>query len=218
MGVDNTIAKLKEYFDKWHKNSHKIDTDLVYPVGSIYMSVNDTNPATIFGGTWEKIEGRFLLGSGTTKDNDNEQRTYQKGQTHGYVNAKTIAHTHTQLEHAHGQDEHNHGQKAHTHVPPSSIYGTIYYLTAVDKTFSFTTAISGKRLIKDYNGGDTFLVWNYGTNTYERKDKTGPGTGTNKPAYANIKGATAVNQSTGISGTNRNMPPYLVVHIWKRTR
>lgn len=36
-----------------------------YPVGSIYMSTNSTSPAELFGGTWEKIEDRFLLGSGT---------------------------------------------------------------------------------------------------------------------------------------------------------
>lgn len=38
----------------------------VYPVGSIYMSVNSTNPASIFGGTWEQIEDKFLLSAGTT--------------------------------------------------------------------------------------------------------------------------------------------------------
>ena len=32
-----------------------------YPVGSIYMSVNATNPGTLFGGTWERIQGRFLF-------------------------------------------------------------------------------------------------------------------------------------------------------------
>lgn len=36
--------------------------DNVYPVGSIYMNVNNTNPGTLFGGTWEQIQGRFLLG------------------------------------------------------------------------------------------------------------------------------------------------------------
>lgn len=36
--------------------------DLIYPVGSIYMSVNATNPKDLFGGTWEQIQGRFLLG------------------------------------------------------------------------------------------------------------------------------------------------------------
>ena len=35
-----------------------------YPVGSIYMSVNSTSPATLFGGTWAAIEGRFLLAAG----------------------------------------------------------------------------------------------------------------------------------------------------------
>lgn len=36
--------------------------DKMYPVGSIYMTVNDENPGNLFGGTWEKIEGRFLYG------------------------------------------------------------------------------------------------------------------------------------------------------------
>lgn len=35
----------------------------VYPVGSIYISLNSTNPSSIFGGTWEQIQGRFLLGA-----------------------------------------------------------------------------------------------------------------------------------------------------------
>ena len=37
-----------------------------YPVGSIYMSVNSTNPSTMFGGTWQQLEDRFLLGAGST--------------------------------------------------------------------------------------------------------------------------------------------------------
>ena len=36
--------------------------DNVYPVGSIYMNVNSTNPGTLFGGTWEQIQGKLLLG------------------------------------------------------------------------------------------------------------------------------------------------------------
>lgn len=40
--------------------------DTVYPVGSIYMSVNSTNPKTLFGGTWVQIKDRFLLAAGTT--------------------------------------------------------------------------------------------------------------------------------------------------------
>ena len=40
--------------------------DRIYPVGSIYMSVNSTNPGTLFGGTWERIKDRFLLAAGDT--------------------------------------------------------------------------------------------------------------------------------------------------------
>lgn len=38
--------------------------DLIYPVGSIYISTNNTSPATLFGvGTWERMSGGFLYGT-----------------------------------------------------------------------------------------------------------------------------------------------------------
>lgn len=40
--------------------------DLIYPVGSIYMSTNSVDPSTIYGGTWERIKGRFLIGADDT--------------------------------------------------------------------------------------------------------------------------------------------------------
>lgn len=36
--------------------------DLVYPVGSYYLTHSDRSPAELFGGTWERIAGRFLFG------------------------------------------------------------------------------------------------------------------------------------------------------------
>ena len=40
-----------------------------YPVGSIYMSVNNTSPASFLGGTWEQIKDTFLLSAGDTYTN-----------------------------------------------------------------------------------------------------------------------------------------------------
>lgn len=38
--------------------------DMVYPVGSIYMSMNDVSPGDLFGGVWKKIYGRVLMATG----------------------------------------------------------------------------------------------------------------------------------------------------------
>jgi microcystin-dependent protein len=40
--------------------------DLVYPVGSVYISAANTSPSTLFGGTWEQIKDKFLLSAGDT--------------------------------------------------------------------------------------------------------------------------------------------------------
>lgn len=57
--VDNLVSTLTEQYASI--------INIVYPVGSIYMSVNAADPSTLFSGTsWEKLEGRFLLGSNST--------------------------------------------------------------------------------------------------------------------------------------------------------
>lgn len=37
--------------------------NLIYPIGSIYMSVNSTSPAILFGGAWERLQGGFIYGA-----------------------------------------------------------------------------------------------------------------------------------------------------------
>ena len=44
----------------------KLLIDTIYPVGSIYMSTNNVSPQSFFGGTWERIQDRFLLAAGST--------------------------------------------------------------------------------------------------------------------------------------------------------
>lgn len=50
-------------------HNRKVLADIIYPVGSIYISVNNTNPSTYYGGTWVQIKDRFLLACGNTYSN-----------------------------------------------------------------------------------------------------------------------------------------------------
>lgn len=40
--------------------------DIIYPIGSIYVSKESTSPATFLGGTWERVKDTFLLSAGDT--------------------------------------------------------------------------------------------------------------------------------------------------------
>ena len=83
--------------------------DAVYPVGAIYMSVASTSPATLFGGTWERITGKFLLAAtdgGASGGNSNASIAAGKtgGEaSHALTPAETATkdHSHT-MNHGHG--------------------------------------------------------------------------------------------------------------------
>lgn len=49
-----------------NKNNEPVYPCSYYPIGSIYLSLNDVNPSTYFGGTWELIKDRFLIGAGNS--------------------------------------------------------------------------------------------------------------------------------------------------------
>lgn len=84
---------------------------LAWPVGSIFTSVADTDPALLLGfGTWEPLAaGRVLIGL------DAAQPEFDTlGETGG---AKEVTLTVAQMPgHTHTQDPHTHAQNPHGHV------------------------------------------------------------------------------------------------------
>lgn len=82
--------------------------EMMYPIGSIYISVYSLDPSIQFGfGTWEKIEGKFLLGASSQ---------FPAGSEGGEVE-----HTLTELEMpAHDHEFDRHQLWRNEQVPPST--------------------------------------------------------------------------------------------------
>lgn len=59
--------------------------NLIYPVGAIYLSTSAVSPGTLFGGTWQRLENRMLIGAGSS---------YNVGSTGGSTDAVVVSHYH----------------------------------------------------------------------------------------------------------------------------
>lgn len=175
--------------------------DLVYPVDSIYMSINSANPATLFGGTWEALGGRFLIGANST---------YAAGTIGG--TASTTLTTNNLPSHSHKVKAHSHG--AGTLVADNvSLTGDWGSARA---RFPGTTNASG---IISVVKASRDSYWTDGgsaaTNTY--------GFSVDASHGHTISGSTANSTETdsGTTGSGEsftNLPPYLSVYMWKRTK
>ncbi len=118
----------------------------IYPVGAIYMSSVSTSPASLFGGTWEQLEDRFLLAAGTN---------YSAGATGGEA-----AHTLSIDE----MPSHSHTNSGWIYAPNLETQGNAIQVQMQE-------------------------VW------------------TGRQVYTG---------NAGNSQPHNNMPPYLVVYMWKR--
>lgn len=196
--VLNSLDKVDEVISK------------VYPVGSIYMSVNDTDPGTLFGGTWQQIQGKFLLGASSG---------HSAGSTGG---AETVtlsagnipAHTHTIPDHTHTVPNHTHTVPAHTHTATASTAGV--HSHNIRRTMN---AASGSARYAFEGSANVFKP------TLDAGAHTHTITVASKAAFNTASSGTCTTGSGGSGNTGSTgsgsavgiMPPYLAVYMWKRT-
>lgn len=122
--------------------------DVIYPIGSIYMSMSATNPADLFGvGTWKRIsQGRMLLGA--------DDSTYKAGATGGEA-----THTLTAAEmpaHKHTGTTSTNGAHSHTTKMNSGKYGGGAWMQGGGNDGTFNTSTDGNHnhtFTSDNTGG-----------------------------------------------------------------
>jgi hypothetical protein len=84
-------------------------TLLVYPIGSVYISVGSTSPAILFGGTWSVFgAGKCLVGIDSADTDFDTVEETRGAKTHTLTTAEMPEHTHTQNAHTHIQNAHAH--------------------------------------------------------------------------------------------------------------
>lgn len=92
--IENTIEDGNSISNTYAKKSELLD--LIYPVGAIYMSVNSTNPGTLFGGTWVSWgSGRVPVGINASDSNFSTVEKTGGEKTHALTAAEMPSHTHS---------------------------------------------------------------------------------------------------------------------------
>ena len=185
--------------------------NLIYPIGSIFETMTTTNPNTVFGGTWERITGVFLLaatdggssGASQAAGNTDTAPTH----THGYAHTHGIAHTHgVPFTHYHNTST--------AYAKWNHHDGYMYFK---EKTGVTAYAPGGRAAIT----GSTYSSTNQ-TDALELAGLTGSAVNSSWTAITSVttnsqSTSTTASQSTSTTDGTVAIPPYLSIYIWKRT-
>ena len=207
-GVSGDVSSLQQSLaDVWK---------VIYPVGSIYMSTNNANPSTFWGGTWIAWgSGRVPVGVNTSDSNFN---AVEKA---GGAASVSLAHSHTVASHYHSTGGHT---------------LTVNEIPAHGHSFSGSTDTQGNHMhmYRDYwscasqEGAAQCVAANSdtdaspGAHTKESGSHVHNFSGTT----GNSGGGRAHNHgNTGVAspGTNSKLgatsvlQPYITCYMWKRT-
>ncbi len=167
----------------------------IYPVGSVFTSLSNTNPSEMFGGTWERIAGGKTLVGVDEDDTDFESANLTGG---------SETHLHAVQDHTLTSDE----IPAHTH-------------TTVAQTIP-SSGVHQHQMYHDLWSGGSGGSWRYKATTNRVQgaikstaDATHSHTipAHNTSANEGLYGA----HNHGNTTTNSSMQPYVTLYIWKRT-
>ncbi|WP_270431923.1 phage tail spike protein [Anaerostipes hominis (ex Lee et al. 2021)] len=178
-------------------------TNKLWPVGSIYISVNNANPASFFGGSWTAFAtGRTIVGVDTSQ---------------GEFNAVEKSGGHKELQsHAHGLNNHVHSLNNHTHSVPNHVHtmqgaGNHFHYLGINKSAVQKGTSYNKP--NNFESGST----SYKSNTTGNHAHTMNSSGTcTTGGNSGNTGGNSGNTTSAGGGNAGNLQPYITVYMWKR--
>ena len=214
----------KNEFDAWFK---MVDEKLnylygqlqdtaskLYPVGSVYISFNATDPSTLFGGTWARLKDTFLLANGdaypanSTGGSATKTISTSNLPAHNHTVNSAGAHTHTGTTSSAG---------SHTHTRGSmNITGTVGAIAEEGTSYANGAFYQSSSLYTGHGGGVDHMVYMDASRSWTGATSSA-GSHTHTFTTSSAGSHTHTTNNTG-GGTPLNiMPPYTTVYMWKRT-
>lgn len=188
--------------------------NLVYPIGAIYMSVNSTNPSTLFGGTWVSWgSGRVPVGINTSETEFNTVEKTGGEKAHVLTEAEMPSHIHT-------IGAHSHGLNSHSHIIPQ-LSGSAGSAGAHSHYLTYETDVasgSGKhRTVPNGSGSNTgSAVGTKSAGAHTHTVTTNAST-TGAASGNTANSAQSASGSAGSGNAHNNLQPYITCYMWKRT-
>lgn len=186
----------------------------VYPVGAVYLSIGNISPTILFGGTWEKIEGRYILAAsnsdkaGSTGGNEKVTLTQENLPVHTHTGAK---HTHVIPAHAHTIAQHSHNASCGS----AGTHSHCGYYRSDSKSGGSQHRQGSKATHNGLTEGK--ITQDAGSHTHPIDIKAGG------PTKTQTDGECITKEAMGITGTAGDgmpftiKPPYIAVNMWIRT-
>ena len=172
-----------------------------YPVGAYYISGDPTSPATLFGGTWERVQDRMILAAGST---------YTAGSTGGSA-TKTLSvanmPTHSHSCSSTGNHTHTRGSM---NITGSYNFAYDYDLNAYRNNFCSGAFVAGSSW---YVAGASWAnapAANWQKMSFDASKSWSGSTSSNGNHQHTIG-----NNGSGTAFSI--MPPYIVAYVWRRT-
>lgn len=216
-GIGNEALKaLIKQMIKEESGEGSLTLDKVYPVGSIYMSMNNVSPATFIGGTWTPLdEGRVLIGANSAHPvnekggNENHAITVDEMPSHNH-SGDLSGSTGSAGAHSHSRGTMNitgsmefrstNGNNRNTVLASSGAFNSISMVSGSSGYYDGVKGSDNNNKVS-FNGASGWSGSTYSEGSHSHS----------------LNGVTITTTDQGGGKEMSLMQPYLSVYMWKRT-